>query len=60
MEKLIIKVTKEDTQIVAECATLDIVVQADTVWDALYELGRLIAAYDQLDGARVQQMELVV
>ena len=45
---LIVEIFKQESQVVAECVEHDICVQADSVWDALYELGRMFAAYEQL------------
>ena len=42
-------VFEEDGQVVAMCVDEDIVAQADTTWGALYELGRMTAAYEQID-----------
>ena len=41
-----IDVLEEGGQVVARCG--DTAAQADTVWDALYELGRLLRAYEAL------------
>lgn len=44
-----IDVAKEEDQYVAVCAEPDIAAQANTVWDVLYEWGRLFAAYKALE-----------
>ncbi len=44
-----IDVFEDEGQIIAKCVEPDICVQADNVWDAVYEWGRLFAAYEQLN-----------
>lgn len=50
-----VEIFKEEIsgKVVAECVEHDICAQADNVWDALYELGRLFAAYEQLNAGKL-------
>ena len=47
MEKFTVRVFEEEGQIIAMSG--DVAVQADTVIDALYEFGRMYAAYQALE-----------
>ena len=45
---IVIEVFKEEGQYVAQCVEHDFVVQADSIWNVLYEMGRMIAAHQAL------------